>query len=225
MKNFRSFSYSNIKKNTLFRSETLFNLSKEDQKLLIDNGVKLIVDLRGPKEREAKTDTVIPGIDNISLPLNVIGNAEPIIYRGLQLPDLIECYRQLVSVNLKETWTQIFSLLLNKEGVLFHCSQGKDRTGVVAAMILSSLKVDRETIINDYLKTNEKPVPVYDPDEEVPSEIKDILNDYFSAKREYLEASFDYIDKTYGSIEGFLFTCCGLNQDSLNQLRIKYLLD
>ena len=60
--------------------------------------------------------------------ISVIGDAKPIVYRGLELPDLIDCYHQLVAIELKDAWSKIFDLLLNsKGGILFHCSQGKDR--------------------------------------------------------------------------------------------------
>ena len=223
MINFRDFGYKNVKKGLLFRSASLNDLSIDDQNVLIENNIKTIVDLRGLDEREAKPDTKINGIDNLSIPLSVIGDAKPIVYKGLKLPDLIDCYHQLVAMELKETWGKIFDLLINSEGgVLFHCSQGKDRTGVVVAMILTTLGVDKETIFKDYLLTNEK--PVFFGNQDMPKEVQEILADYFSAKKEYLEASFEYIDKTYGSFNEFLKKVCSLDENKLIKLKEKYLL-
>ena len=223
MLNFRELAYKNIKKGMLFRSATLHNLSIEDQKLLINKNIKVIVDLRSPNEIVERPDTQIDGINNISLTLSVIEDAKPIVYRGLELPDLIECYHSLVAINLKDTWTKIFGLLLNTDGgILFHCSQGKDRTGVVCAMILCALGIDKETIFNDYLLTNQN--PVFFGDQDMPKEIQEILADYFSAKKEYLEASFEYIDKTYGSFNEFLKKVCSLDENKLIELKEKYLL-
>ena len=223
MLNFREIAYKNIKKGKLFRSATLYNLSLKDQKLLADKNIKIIVDLRSPDERDERPDTIIEGIDNISLTLSVIEDAKPIIYRGLKLPDLIECYEQLVAINLKETWSKIFDLLLeNNNGILFHCSQGKDRTGVVCAIILCALGIDEETIFNDYLLTNQN--PVFFGNQDMPKDIQEILADYFSAKEEYLKASFDYINKVYGSFEKFLYECCSLNANKLKLLKEKYLV-
>ena len=222
MLNFRDFGYKNIKEGLLFRSATLYNLSQEDRELLINKNIKTIVDLRSPEEIDSRPDAVIKGIDDISLTLSVIDDAKLVVYRGLELPDLIECYQQLVAINLKDAWSKIFDLILNNDGgFLFHCSQGKDRTGVVIAIILCALGIDKKTIIDDYLLTNQSPVFFFD--NKTPKEIQDILKDYFSAKVEYLNAAFDYIDETYGSFNNFLFKCCSLNETKLKLLKQKFL--
>lgn len=53
-------------------------------------------------------------------------------------------------------YRKLFSLLQNEENIplMFHCSAGKDRTGMAAALVLSSLGVDEETILDDYLLSN-----------------------------------------------------------------------
>ena len=226
MVNFRDFSRGNVKLTLLYRSEGLSKLSQNDICFFMGSNIKTIVDLRGDKEREAKPDTKIDGITNISIPLSVIGEAKPVVYRGLTLPDLIDCYEQLVSIKIKDAWKQIFNILLtSKDGVLFHCSQGKDRTGVVSAVILKALGVNEEEIFKDYLLTNVHPISIVDPEEEpVSDEIKEILADYFSAKPEYLKAAFDYIDKTYGFFDAFLLECCDVDEEKHNQLKEKYLI-
>ena len=112
-------------------------------------------------------------------------------------------------------------LLNNDGGFLFHCSQGKDRTGVVIAIILYALGIDKKTIIEDYLLTNQSPVFFFD--EKTPKEIQEILADYFSAKVEYLNAAFDYIDEAYGSFNNFLYQCCSLDDNKLKLLKQKFL--
>ncbi len=221
MKNFREVNYANIKDRLLFRSEALNSLSIEEQELLINSGVTTIVDLRGVDERAAREDTIIKGIKNVSIPLSVIDDARQITYRGLQLPDLKECYQQLVSLNLKEAWSNIFETLLNDDGVLFHCSQGKDRTGVVIAVILNALGIDKEIIFKDYLLTNER--PVFFGNQDLPKEVQEILADYFSAKKEYLQSAFDYIKEQYGRIEEFLKKCCSLDNQKIAAFRNKFL--
>ena len=55
--------------------------------------------------------------------------------------------------NAKTQYKKFFEILLDQNNgtILYHCSAGKDRTGVATALLLSALGVDRETVINDYL--------------------------------------------------------------------------
>ncbi|MBO4666618.1 MAG: tyrosine-protein phosphatase, partial [Bacilli bacterium] len=166
MKNFRELAYSNMKKGLLFRSDVLFHLNPKEKALLRDSNIKVVIDLRGKDEVEHLKDTNIKAINFINLPMlpeSDSGNDSPlktITIKHMTLPDMDYAYRQLVMKDRKEVWSKIFNILLNnKEGaVLFHCSAGKDRTGVVSAIILTALGIDRKTVYNDYLITNEKPL-------------------------------------------------------------------
>ena len=232
MKNFRDIGYENIKKGLLFRSEALISLSKEDQTLLMSKNLRTVVDLRTLDENQREKDMDLPSVKNVSisiLPTDKESQQEigPVNVMGLQLPDLAVCYRQLVRPNRKEMWTEIFNLLLeDNDPVLFHCSQGKDRTGVVVAMILSALGVSKETIYQDYLLTNVNPVfaPSYEQfAATLPEEVRKAFFAHFGANKEYLDAMFDEINKVYGSINSFFKECCSLDEDKLKALRTKYL--
>ena len=230
MKNFRDFSCGNIKKGLLFRSEALARVTSEDIALLTSKNMKLVVDLRLPDEREKDQDQDIPGATNISLPLlgqdDASAKPKTVFVNSLELPDLGEYYRGMVSPNRKEIWTKIFDLLLEAEGgVLFHCSGGKDRTGVTAAIILSALGASKEEIYQDYLETNKNPItsPGFEQflatlDEDTRAK----LLSYSSAKKEYLDLSFTEIDKLYGSLDGFFFECCSLDAKKRGKLLEKY---
>ena len=237
MRNFRELSYSNIKKGLLFRSEQLFNLPIEDQKLLKDTyKIKTVVDLRTIEECQMEKDIEIPGIKNINI--SVLGSSKKddadkketkvVVINGITLPDITDYYRQIVSKDNKESWIKIFNLLLDSDGgVLFHCSAGKDRTGVVIALILTMLGIDKETIYNDYLLTNVDPIiptPYLKFVETLDRETGEKFLDHFSAKKEYLDAAFDEINIEYGSIDNFFLEGCNLNELKMSLLKQKYLL-
>jgi protein-tyrosine phosphatase len=59
-------------------------------------------------------------------------------------------------MHFREDWRRFFKLLAERDvyPLLFHCSAGRDRTGVGAAMLLSLLGVSRETIVADFLESN-----------------------------------------------------------------------
>ena len=231
MKNFRELAYFNMKKRLLFRSDVLYHLNPKEKALLRDNNIKVVIDLRGKDEVEHLKDTNIKAINFINIPMlpdNDDGNDSPlktVTIKHMTLPDMDFAYRQLVMKDRKEAWSKIFDILLNnKEGaVLFHCSAGKDRTGVVSAVILTALGIDKETIYQDYLLTNEKPLYYKKMALQMDPESREIFLDYFQAKKEYLDAAFDEIDKEYGTFDKFLLECCLIDKNKLNILKDKYL--
>ena len=238
MKNFRDFGYKNVRKGVLFRGESLYRLSKKDAKLFLEQcHINTVVDLRSPQERESKMDSALPGVTNIHLPLITMEEmgassekeAKQNILKTHKLPDMHHYYQRFVVVERKESWTGIFDLLLNHEegGILFHCTAGKDRTGIVAAVILSVLGVDKDTIMKDYLLTNEHTVFPFAYrlfsltfDKKTRQELKE----YVLAKEDFIEAAFKEIDALYGGMTGFLMQCCGLDDDKIALLRKKYLV-
>ena len=213
MKNFREIAYKNMNKGMLFRSDLLFHFNPKEKGLLKQNNVKVVIDLRNKEELEQLPDTNIKAITFINNPLlsdtNAVNQQPPktVTIKSLTLPDMPAAYREIVMSNKKQAWTNIFNILLeNKEGgILFHCSAGKDRTGIVTAVILSALGIDKETIYQDYLLTNEKPLYYKKLALQMDPESREIFLDYFQAKVEYLDAAFDQINQEYGSVKEFLY--------------------
>lgn len=231
MRNFREIAYGNMKKGLLFRSDVLYRTTKGEKALLKDQcHIKTIIDFRNGEEVEKLHDSKISGIKNINLPfLPEEENGrrkEPkiIVVKGLEMPDLPFYYRELASRSVGHIWRKVFDILLNSEGgVLLHCSAGKDRTGVATAVILKTLGIDQETIYKDYLLTNENPLYYKKLALKMPPDVREVFLDFFQAKKEYLDSTFDEIYKTYGSFEAFLYENCDLNEEKINRLKDKYL--
>lgn len=231
MRNFREIAYGNMKKGLLFRSDVLYRTTKAEKALLKDQcHIKTIIDFRNGEEVEKLHDSKISGIKNINLPfLPEEENGrrkEPkiIVVKGLEMPDLPFYYRELASRSVGHIWRKVFDILLNSEGgVLLHCSAGKDRTGVATAVILKTLGIDQETIYKDYLLTNENPLYYKKHALKMPPDVREVFLDFFQAKKEYLDSTFDEIYKTYGSFEAFLYENCDLNEEKINKLKDKYL--
>lgn len=176
-------------------------------------------------------DPEIPGVKHVHAPIlpEKDGAPEedpPVNINGVNLPDLKRSYRTLVSPQRKSIWSQIFAILLenNAEAVLFHCSEGKDRTGVVIAIILSALSICKEKIYEDYLLTNQSPLAFREYAKQIEvKEIRELILHYFEANKEYLDEAFSEIDRLYGSLGGFFSSCCDLDEKKIAALRAKYL--
>lgn len=135
---------------------------------------------------------------------------------------LLKIYKQLPFHN--DAYKKMFSLLLEeKVPLLFHCSAGKDRTGVAAYLILKTLGVDEKTIMQDYLASN-----FYRAKENKQIGVKaGVLKEQvlylMMVHEECLQASMDEIKKRYPDFNTYLFKEYGIDQDKLEFLRKRYL--
>ena len=220
-----------MKPGLLFRSDLLYHLNPKEKALLRDNNIKVVIDLRNKDEVEHLKDTNIKAIkfvNNPMLPESKGGEDSPlktVTIKHMTLPDMDNAYRELVRRDRQSAWSNIFNIFLSDNGgaILYHCSAGKDRTGVVTAVILTALGIDKETIYQDYLLTNEKPLYYKKMALQMDPESREIFLDYFQAKKEYLDASFDEINKIYGSFDKFLLECCLIDNNKLAIFKDKYL--
>lgn len=238
MKNFRDFACNSIKKNIFLRGEALNKISKKEARTLLNNfHLKTVVDLRTNNEFATKKDKIIPGVNYIHLPVIQMeemgaesekeGKQEAA--KKQQLPSMFKYYGLMVGRNKKEFWSKVFEILLDNDdgAIFFHCTVGKDRTGIVAAIILSLFGVSKEDIYKDYLLTNEHPVipfiyRLYSL--KFKKEVRKQFFELFYVKTEYLDYAFSLIDETYGSLDNFYKECCSLDEQKINKLKAKYLI-
>lgn len=111
-------------------------------------------------------------------------------------------------------------------GALVHCSAGKDRTGWICTMVLLALGVDRTTIIEHYLETNQhRPT-----DARVAEVIGDSgvdpehLRAFFEVRESYQQEGFDIVDAKYGSVTAYLDQVFGFDTARLAALRSRLLV-
>ena len=109
--------------------------------------------------------------------------------------------------------------------VYWHCSQGKDRTGIGSAVLLAALGADRELIMQDYSISAEfyKEELEYYFRQVNTDEEKAVLRTFISVNCDYFEAALDYIDKEYGSMYNFLTGPLCLMDNDIETLRNRYL--
>ena len=245
-----------IKKNSLYRSDALFKISSEDmRRLKEENNLKEIIDFRGEDEiNEHTVDPSVDGVKHIYLPLNNgIRNqvtrehkehsdnkeVEGIINFFYYLDEKADItyateklYRQFVSNELGvKNLSNFLNEVLSCDGLLiYHCTDGKDRTGVATYLLLKILDFDDETIFYDYLLTNENVVEKRKRRRElflscgIDNEI--ILNssDIIAGVREnWLKAAVDEINNRYQGVDSYIENILGFSKEKREYMQEKYL--
>jgi len=136
---------------------------------------------------------------------------------------LIHVNRVLVTEE-QENFKEFFDHLENGGTFLYHCTKGKDRAGFATAMFLSALGVDRETVIDNYLKSNEYLSSVTGQTIQFVISIGldgELLRPILEVKPEYIQTAFDIIDNEYGGVENYLRNNLGVNIEKLKELYLE----
>lgn len=229
----------------LFRGGHLNKLEEEDcLKFREKLGIKVVADLRSPSELEEKPDIVPKGVEYVYIPSltneqnpsinrqNRKNELKKIMKKGGAVGHLSDIYRVLITQDMsRQSHRALLLKMLETEegGIYWHCTQGKDRTGVAAAVILMALGADRDTIVAEYL--NERRtlkvrnwfltslVGVILLNMKAKKNLSVLMN----AKRPCMEAALDETVKVYGSFEGYIKNGIGLTDEQIEKLRTLYL--
>ncbi|MDB5947326.1 MAG: hypothetical protein JWQ33_2352, partial [Ramlibacter sp.] len=210
------------------RSDHLGNLGPEDIRLLsgrLRESVR-ILDLRGVAERETAV-CVIEGATVHSLAIEPtivqvladLTDAGHTLTRADVVGHMQETYRGFVRHNTHRFASLFSHLLESNDPLVFHCTAGKDRTGVAAALVLLALGVSREEVMRDYLLTNER----LKPKTEWRGLSPDVASVLYRVQPEFLNAAFEVVAQEYGDTEGYLREGLGLGEAERARLRELYL--
>lgn len=216
-----------VKWRIIFRSDHLANLSAEDLQQIQSIGIKRSFDFRGVQESQAQAYDW-PDIQRHSLSI------EPTVVQRLQAQHLTgkpltaadaldamqTTYRDFVRVD-SGRFAQLFEHLLDQpEPLLFHCTAGKDRTGLAAALVLYALGVSEADIWRDYLLTNQ----LYKRNSiGATSLAPDVLKIVWEVQESFLQASLEEIHARYGSVQNYLNQELNLTPAALLRLQSLYL--
>lgn len=212
----------------LFRSEHLAALTAQDRATLQVVGVNRAYDFRGEAERAAAAYQW-PGLANhhLSIEPTVVQRLRESAAAGQALtPELVaelmkDLYRSLVTTQSHHFATLFEALLQTDSPLVFHCTAGKDRTGVAAALILLALGVSDQDVRRDYLLTNDvfRHTPV--ANDELPAEAAAVL---WRVQSGFLQAALQTIEARHGGVEAYLAGPVGLTAAARQALLEKYLI-
>jgi protein-tyrosine phosphatase len=221
----------------VFRSGQLGSLTMKDYDTIAKLGIVAVCDLRRDDERTAQP-TVWKTANSpqiLALPAAVSpGDAprpDPVAAArngasAQEVSDLMRAGYAIYPTRFAASFRQIIDLILSNSGpILYHCTAGKDRTGVFTAILLSLLDVPRETVYQDYLLSNEfvptpRAIAAFTASGKTSLAAAAAL---LSVERSYLDRAFEAIDKEYGSLDGYRRTALKLTDDDLARLKKRLL--
>jgi len=214
----------------MFRSDALHHLEPAGVEQLLALGIRTIIDLRSEAEveRSGRGPLEATSIAWHHAPLthgDVAGGAVPSL---LDDADLGRHYVDTLPVRTP-TLARVISHLGDPDTLpaIFHCTAGKDRTGVVAALVLSLVGVPDEVIVDDYTLTDSR-MPLINArireTQALPPEIIPILERVGRAEAASMEAFLSVLQADYGGAQGWA-RAAGISQDTLASLRAALVVD
>lgn len=197
----------------LYRADGLGRLGEDGIAMLKEMRIVSVVDLREEKEVANIPDAVdglgaryshMPLLGNRYFPLNA-NIPDRIVLDPPSLPGLYAAMIETAGSRFVDVISHLSEI--EEDAAVFHCSAGKDRTGLIAAFVLSLLGVERDAVIQDYALTEEY----------LGDEFRAALRSHFTsagistvstmatdAKPEWLADVLDRLDRDHGGVEGYL---------------------
>jgi protein-tyrosine phosphatase len=224
---------THIKWRKIYRSAEIHQLTEDDLDTLEQRNIKLIFDFRGPAEVQMAKDNIPDGAKRISLPAGSeqMGNRMEMMQQLQKTTNGDSIMLQLYTGIdfFKKRYKPVFDSLLaapEEEAILFHCTAGKDRTGICSALILHALGVQDSIIMEDFLASNYYRQGDTERMKKLLIETFKmnplVVDDIMGVKPFYLQATYDAIISQYGSINHFLNKEMELTPENLKILRSKF---
>ncbi len=235
---YRTANGQQIRTNVLFRSDRLSQLTEDDQEELESFGIRTVVDFRTSAEANrdvsrlwstVTTHAPLPIGDEIAQQTEFIERVRAGAITVVSVSDVADSYMEMLT-DAGNQFASFLNLAADYEywPLLFHCTAGKDRTGLAAALILELCGVERTQVLDDYELTNrlrsEKRIRELTPSLRAAGADIEAIRPALSAPRAAMQQTLEYIDDTFGGTENFVINSLGLDPETLYQLRLNLLL-
>ncbi|KDQ29730.1 hypothetical protein PLEOSDRAFT_50602 [Pleurotus ostreatus PC15] len=223
------------KPNLMLRSAEISGITPEGIDRLRELGITKVFDLRSDTEIE-KYDTPVPEIEGIEI------IRAPVFQKEDYSPEMMAKRYKLYASGKTEAFMELYSQILDHggeafgavlrhihdrptEGCLFHCTAGKDRTGLLAALLLKLAGVDNEAIAKDYALTRVGREPARPmimarlAKEPLFASNNEAALNMFTCRHDTMTSFLELLDKNYGGVEEYLKKYINLSDDEINRIR------
>jgi protein-tyrosine phosphatase len=193
----------------IYRSDALDQLTRRDQARLAQLGIATIFDLREQEEVDAYgKDRVWDGVRVIRAPTTLLDDGLNTLVRDAGRRRMVDYYQESMAPRLAYH-ARLFTAIVEHiaKPLVIHCSAGKDRTGVMIALLLRLVGVTEADIVADYAETTSlmegrfAQEKIWLGQQGLP---KPVLDDLFGAPPETMQALLKYMDARFGSVEDYL---------------------
>jgi len=238
--NIKNIDGRSLKEGKFYRSGHLGKLKKRSFDELEKLGIKEVIDLRNSKEIAQKPDR-LPGdiiYKNYSAfedEGDQLDQAKKLVLKGkVDGSDadqrMLEFYKDYVTENPEIIKKIITEILDSEQPIIYHCTAGKDRTGITTALILTILKFDKETIYNDYLLSNNYRGKLVKKRLNLANTLHflypkmdiNVLEKLSWVETDYLDAAFNEINKKYGSVDNYIQQVLGISENKQQEYIQKF---
>ncbi|EEH02855.1 conserved hypothetical protein [Histoplasma capsulatum G186AR] len=229
---------TSVRRNYIFRSASLSHTTPKGANLLTGKlGIAMIYDFRSIPECERSPSFDIPGTTRLHVPIFKDQDASPeglaLRYKNYASSDgprgFVRAYAEILRAwAAGGAFRAVFEHIRDRseEPLLFHCSAGKDRTGVCAALILWIAGVQDDEVIGREYELTEAglcelrqqsidrvlALPAFDGSREGAERM-------VSAKAAAIMATMTWVDEKYGGAEGYLRNSMGFSDRDIAAIR------
>ena len=218
----------------IYRSGKLSGLTESDFLTLDSLGIRSVVDFRSQGEVQSEPDSFGDGVSYYHLPIGddnwTTGDFMSTLARipADSIEEMMVSLYSRIPLEWSEQYKAFFRIISDTSNLplVFHCTAGKDRTGMASAMLLTILGIEDEIVRNEYELSN------YYRFEENQSYLTmmeqsgislEIARGLMGVKGKYLDAVFGEISEQHGSLEEYFSTALELSEEEKDNLRAIYL--
>ncbi|MRH89117.1 protein-tyrosine-phosphatase [Nocardia sp. SYP-A9097] len=233
-----------IKSGLVFRTDALNRLTDADQSTLTAAGITKIIDFRSPAERAASPDKVPASISTMTLPIYnpdqdfyaYIGGLiqagpdaqQAALGDGKAAQYMRDYYKWVVNdpTSRAQFGTALKEIATTSGGVLFHCTAGKDRTGMMTAFLMSILGTPQDQIFGNFLLSNDRLAGSTKATLDAlvaQGLIKDrtLFEPVLGVQKDYLESAFSQAVASFGAVNDFISQGLGIDAQTYKLLQDK----
>jgi protein-tyrosine phosphatase len=212
----------------LFRSDSLSYLSNRDVAALRDElGVRTVIDLRaGHEVEEFGHGPLAAHVQQLHLPIvdrtREPASADAPVRQGPKLDTLDQIYGFMLG-EYADRFAVVLRVIADRENhpLVFHCAAGKDRTGLVSALVLSLCGVPDESIVSDFAFTESRMPEIiarHTAWAERAAAEAEVAGQQYGAQAATMHAVLQALREEHGSVEAYVLAA-GLTTDEIEALR------